>query len=149
MAKSLQTLLSPGRFQRIFGAPVVRSKLRSAVCRWPEVAPGTGVSWQVQSVLVAESASMPRKKVPAPSAVASMNFSAEVEPGRTLYTKGELALPTMSTPPGATVKLSGCDFASAIKISAADAPCARHATRAMQTARCRTLEIGMVNLLNV
>ncbi len=84
IAKSLQVLLSPGRFQRIFGAPVVRSKLLSAVWRCTGVTPGTGVSWQVHSVLVEASASMPKKKVPAPSALASTNFSAVVEPARTL-----------------------------------------------------------------
>jgi hypothetical protein len=84
IAKSLQVLLSPGRFQRIFGAPVSRLKPLSAVCRWTGVLPGTGVSWHVHKVLLDASASMPKKKVPALSALASTNFSAVVEPERTL-----------------------------------------------------------------
>ena len=75
-----------------------------------------------------------------------MNFSAVVAPARTLYTKGVLALPTISTPPGATVKLSGDDFASTIRISAADAACAQPATTAKHTARRRAFEISIVKL---
>ena len=52
--------------------------------RWAGVVLGTGVSWQVHRVLLAASANIPKKKVPGPSAVASMNFSAVVAPGRTL-----------------------------------------------------------------
>jgi hypothetical protein len=52
-----------------------------------------------------------------------------------------LALPTISTPPGATVKLSGCDFASPIKISAAHANLATLATKAVQTANRRAVEM--------
>src|SRR5258708_2394748 len=87
---------------------------------------------------------MPKKNVPGPSALASTNFSAVEEPGRTLKTNGELALPTISTPPGATVILSGCDFASAIRISAADAACATLMSRAMQVARRRAFERHIV-----
>jgi serine phosphatase RsbU (regulator of sigma subunit) len=49
---------------------------------------GTGVSWHVHNVLVEASANMPRKNVPGPSVLTSINFSAVVEPGRTLYTNG-------------------------------------------------------------
>src|SRR6185437_595303 len=144
MAKSLQVVLSPGRFQRSFDAPVARSKPRRAVCRCTGLLFGTDVSWQVHSVLLAASASMPKKNVPGPSALASMNFSAVVEPARTLYTYGELALPTITTPPGAIVMLSGCDFSSPIRISAADAALAHPtATTAQVTypANRRALEI--------
>src|ERR1700733_2131394 len=144
IVKSLQTLLSPGRFQRIFGAPVVRSKLRSAVCRWGGVVFGTGVSWHVHNVLVKPSASMPKKNVPGPSVLTSINFSAVVDPGRTLYTNGELALPTISTPPGATVKLSGCDFAFSIRLSSAEAAWTKLMTRATETARRRTFSLDIV-----
>ena len=132
---ALQVVLSPGRFQRSLGAPVVRSKPRNAVCRCAGLVSGTGVNWHVHSVLVAGSASMPKKNVPAPSALASMNFSAVVAPGMTLYTKGELALPTISTPPGATVILSGWDLASPIRISAADAACVRPTATATHAAK--------------
>src|SRR3954466_9743167 len=87
---------------------------------------------------------MPRKKVPAPSPLASMNFSAVVEPAPTLYTNGVLALPTISTPPGATVRLSGLDLASPIRMSAADAACAQPATIARETTRYRHFETGIV-----
>lgn len=83
--------------------------------------PDTGVSWHVHNVLIAASTNMPKKNVPAPSALASTNFSTEPVSGRTLYTNGLLALPTNKIPLGATVKLSGCDLASAMTISAADA----------------------------
>src|SRR5215813_11441686 len=147
ITKSLQTLLSPGRFQRIFAAPVVRSKLRSAVCRAGGVVFGTGVSWHVHSVFVDASASMPKKNVPGASVLlTSINFSAVAEPGRTLYTNGELALPTMSTPPGATVRLSGCDFASPIKISAANTVSAKPAIKVTQKERRRMFAMCIVNL---
>src|SRR5271170_1320610 len=60
---------------------------------------------------------------------------------------GVLALPTKSVPPGATVKLSGWDFASTIRISAPDAACARPTDNAMQTASRRALNLGIVNFL--
>jgi hypothetical protein len=87
---------------------------------------------------------MPKKNVPVPSALASINFSAVEEPGRTLYTNGELALPTISTPPGAMVKLSGSDFASAIRISAANVACTKLMMRTTHAARYREYEIGIV-----
>jgi hypothetical protein len=51
------------------------------------VVSGTGVSWQVHNVFVEASASIPKKNVPAPSLLASMNFSAVDEPGGTLLDK--------------------------------------------------------------
>jgi hypothetical protein len=89
-------------------------------------------------------ANMPKKNVPGPSVLASINFSAVVEPGRTLYTNGELALPTISTPPGATVKLSGCDFAFAIRMSSAGAAWTKLTTRATETARRRAFGLDIV-----
>lgn len=86
------------------------------------------------------------KKVPGPSALASINFSAVDEPGRTLYTYGELALPTIRTPPGAMVKLSGCDFASAIKMSVANAACAKLTIRAAHNTRRRACEIDICRI---
>src|SRR6185312_11354133 len=44
---------------------------------------------------------------------------------------GVLALPTIKAPPGARVRLSGEDFASTIRISAADAVYANAASRAI------------------
>src|SRR3954452_15099594 len=78
---------------------------------------------------------MPKKNVPGPSALASTNFSAVDEPVRTLYTNGVLALPTINTPPGATVRLSGCDVASAIRISAPNAALAKPNVRTIEAAR--------------
>src|SRR6202021_160386 len=59
---------------------------------------------------------------------------------------GELALPTISTPPGAMVKLSGCDFASPIRIPWAKTAGAKLVIkmRAAQTARHRARETGIV-----
>jgi hypothetical protein len=42
------------------------------------------------------------------------------------------------------VRLSGCDFASAIKMSAADAACAKLTIKAMQTAKRRAFKIAIV-----
>src|ERR1700683_1041886 len=63
--------------------------------------------------------------------------------------KGVLALPTISTPPGATVKLSGWDFASTIRTSAADAACTRPVNNATQAASrsARNLGIGQISSL--
>src|SRR5579859_4327125 len=57
---------------------------------------------------------------------------------------GVLALPTIRTPPGATVKLSGWDLSSTIRISAADAACARPDNNAMQAAMYLRLNLGIV-----
>src|ERR1700691_1292496 len=57
---------------------------------------------------------------------------------------GVLALPTMSVPPGATVKLSGWDLSSTIRISAADAACIRPANNATQAASRRERKLGIV-----
>src|SRR4051794_12427822 len=46
-------------------------------------------------------------------------------------------------PPGATVKLSGCDFASAIRMSAANVACAKPRTKARPAARSRTFKTHM------
>src|ERR1700722_14707598 len=57
---------------------------------------------------------------------------------------GVLALPTISVPPGATVKLSGWDLSSTIRISAADAACARPVNNATQAANRSALNLGIV-----
>jgi hypothetical protein len=59
---------------------------------------------------------------------------------------GVLALPTISVPSGATVKLSGCDFASPIRISAADADCARPIENAMHTASRSVFKRSLLEL---
>jgi hypothetical protein len=97
--------------------------------------------------MLVASATMPKKNVPGPSVLTSINFPAVDEPGRTLQTNGELALPTISTPPGATVKLSGCDFASAIRSSAANVACAKVKMRTAQDARYQLRLIHMVESL--
>src|ERR1700730_7704156 len=58
---------------------------------------------------------------------------------------GVLALPTISIPPGATVKLSGWDFASAMRISAADAVCARAVNNKAPEASHRVFKLCIVN----
>jgi hypothetical protein len=50
-------------------------------------------------------------------------------------------------PPGAIVKLSGWDLASTIRISAADAVCAKPVNNAMQAANRRALKLDIENLL--
>src|ERR1700733_7145624 len=64
---------------------------------------------------------------------------------------GELALPTISTPPGAMVKLSGCDFASPIRMSEAEAAWTKLRAKATDSAKRRRLELDfgldIVNLL--
>src|SRR5215831_18358505 len=57
---------------------------------------------------------------------------------------GVLALPTINIPPGATVRLSGWDFASAMRISPADAACARAVNNVTQAASCRERKLGIV-----
>ena len=96
-------------------APVERSKSLKEVCPFTGVVPATGVCRHVHNVLVAALAMHAEEKGAKKSALASTNFSAVVPPGRTLYTNGILALPTITIPPGAPVKLSGWDFASTIE----------------------------------
>jgi len=56
---------------------------------------------------------------------------------------GKLQWTFYSTPPGATVKLSGCDFASLIRTSAANVACAKLITMT-RAARYRAYETRMV-----
>src|ERR1700685_2461565 len=62
---------------------------------------------------------------------------------------GVLALPAISIPPGATVKLSGWDLSSTIRMSAADAACTRPVNNATQAASrsARNLGIGQISSL--
>jgi hypothetical protein len=64
-----------------------------------------------------------------------------------LYTNGLLALPTIRVPPGATVKLSGWDFSSTIRISAAEAACAKPINRTAQPANRSALKLNIVGSL--